>query len=559
MLTVLISVAYWGSLRNGFVWDDETFIVNNNYVHDLSRWKEYFTNAESISDEAVLSSMYRPVQTLSYAVDAALWGKNPAGYHLTSLLLHFACCAAILFAFGPAVGFRAALASAAIFAVHPALSEGVFSLAGRGNQLYTLWSLLALGFFVRIRSLFDRNHVLTVGGMLIALFSKEPAIALVALLPAVQATLEKPWRIGRSQSLFLHLPMALAAAAFLAVRSRVVGSLQVAPVWGGSLWSTIQMQAKVFALYLSLLIFPFHLRGRYDIAPPALFPDWWVIGALAMNVVLIGAGIVLYRRGGRGTFFGLAVAWFYLSLAPVSNIIPIPGSMMGERFIYFTFAGMLPLLAAVVEPSLSRKNLPVFASIAAVLFVAWIATDMARASVWRDNRSFFTATERQTPTSMAVQNMLAQQELADGNADAALSRVDRVLRERSNRPADAVTMDFHLLRGRAFLDLNRPAEAYAEIKAFADFHKKVSPKVAVLLAEAAAGSGSVDEALQLLKQESEKPTADDNVWNGLGNLYVMTKDFGAAADCYRRALGLNPGNTAAASNLQFALSNLRKP
>ena len=134
----------------------------------------------------------------------------------------------------------------------------------------------------------------------------------------------------------------LAAALFLAVRSHVVGSIQVTPYWGGSLWSTLQMQAKVYTIYLKLLIYPFHLQARYDIASPGAFPDFTVIGAFAVNLLVIAASIFLYRRGGRGKWFAFAAAWFYLSIAPVSNFIPIPGSMMGERFIYFTFAGMLP-------------------------------------------------------------------------------------------------------------------------------------------------------------------------------------------------------------------------
>ena len=45
IVTALVFVAYGGSLRNGFVWDDETLIVTNPYVRDLSTWPEYFSTA----------------------------------------------------------------------------------------------------------------------------------------------------------------------------------------------------------------------------------------------------------------------------------------------------------------------------------------------------------------------------------------------------------------------------------------------------------------------------------------------------------------------------------
>ncbi len=554
-IIILIAIAYGGSLHNGFVWDDETFIVNNKYVHDISRWQEYFTIPESISTVPKLSSMYRPIQTFSFALDAFLWGDNPAGYHFTSLLLHFACCAAIVFAFSGIVGLNAALAGAVIFAIHPALSEGVLSLAARGNQLYTLFSLLSFGFFVRTNYRFGMNYALCVVTLLLALFSKEQGIAVIALLPVAQVVLGKPWKVNNIRSIFLYIPLALATALFLVVRAHVAGTVLVAPYWGGTLWSTVQMQAKAFVTYLSLLVYPFNLRGRYDITVPAQFPDLWVIGAFAINVLFIAGSFFLYRKGNRGKLIAFAAAWFYLSLAPVSNIIPIPGSMMGERFIYFTFAGMLPLLAAVVEQSLRGKPLLIYASCGAVLSLAWVATDIARTPVWRDNRSFFTLAVRQTPTSMAVQSKMAEEEIASNDFGAALRRIDRVLSNRSKYQVDEVTIDFHLLRGRALLGANRPVEAYNEFKVYTDFHKNISKDLAMLLAEAAARSGNLKDAILLLKGELINSGEDDKLWNDLGNVYLVMKDFPSAVDCYKHALSINPGNNEAASNLQFALSN----
>ncbi len=556
-MIILIAVAYGGSLHNGFVWDDNTFIVQNKYVHDISRWKEYFTAPESISNVPGLSSMYRPIQTLSFAFDAFLWGENPAGYHFTSLLLHFACCAAIVFAFHRIIGLNTALAAALIFAIHPALSEGVLSLASRGNQLYAFFSLLSFGFFIRIKRLFDGHYALCVVTLLLALFSKEQAISLVALLLVAQIALGKPWEFKDSRFLFLYIPLVLAGVFFLMVRSHVVGTMLVAPYWGGTLWSTVQMQAKVFVIYLSLLIYPFDLQGRYNITSPSPFPDFWVIGAFALNILLIAGSLLLYRRGGRGKFFALAAAWFYLSLAAVSNIIPIPGSMMGERFIYFTFAGMLPLLAAAVEQSLKGKKPLIYASCGAVLFLAWLATDIARTPVWRNNRSFFTLAVKQTPSSITVQNNMAQEEIASKDYGSALRRIDGILRDRSKYAVDDATIDFHFLRGRALMEVDRPAEAYDEFKIVADYRKEMSRELALLFAEAAARSGKLKTALSLLKEESAKPDADDNVWNGLGNIYLMMKDFPSAADCYKHALSINPGNTEAATNLQVVLGKGR--
>jgi hypothetical protein len=554
IIVLLIAVAYGASLRNGFVWDDETFIVNNKYVYDISRWKAYFASPESISNEPTLSRMYRPVQTLSFALDALLWGKNAGGFHFTSMVLHAACCAAIVFAFRLLIGIRPAIVSALIFAVHPALSEGVLSLSARGNQLYTLFSLLSLGYFVRTERPFDKNHLLCFTALSIALFSKEPAIALAALLPLVQIGFKLPWEIQSKRSLFLYVPTVVSVVFYLLVRAHVVGAANVAPYWGGSFWSSAQMQSKVFVVYLSLLAWPFNLQGRYVITSPTPFPDFALIGALSLNVILVLAGVIAYRAGGRGRLFALATAWFYLSLAPVSNIIPIPGSMMGERFIYFTFAGMIPLLmVAAVGGSVIKKNRVVLAICGIVLLSAWIVTDITRTSVWRDNKSFFVLASRQVPTSIAVQVRMAQEEVASKDVGSALRRLQGILTSKSVSPIERDMAMVHYWYARALLEADRPAEAYKEFKISTTLFKETPKELVLYLAEAATRSGDFSGALVLLEEELRKTGEDDGLWNGLGNVYLMTGNLPSAISCYQQALRINPGNTKAATNLQFAL------
>jgi len=262
-IMLLVCAAYGLSLNNGFVWDDETLIVNNTYVHTISKWPQYFTLAGTVSNDPVMSRVYRPLQTLSFALDAALWGNWAGGFHLTSLLLHLATCFALFYAFNPLVGHRSSIVAAILFSIHPALSESVLSLASRGNQLYTLLALLSLGFFVRTAKPFDKYHLLSLFAALTALFSKEPAIAYLALLPLFQLVFRQPWNLRDRRSAALFVPFVVIAGLYLSARAMVVASAQVVPYWGGSLGATLVMQAKVFILYLRLLFWPFYLQGRY--------------------------------------------------------------------------------------------------------------------------------------------------------------------------------------------------------------------------------------------------------------------------------------------------------
>lgn len=554
LILILVAIAYGNSLRNGIVWDDETFIANNKFVHDLSLWPQYFTNPQSISEEPVLSRMYRPVQTLSYAADVRLWNDWIGGYHLTSLLLHVASCAAIIFAFSALIGPTASYAAACIFAVHPALSEGVLSLASRGNQLYTLFGLLSLGFFLRVNKVFDKHHVLSIFAMTLALFSKEPAIALLVLFPLLQAYAAKPWGIAEKRSIFLHIPFLVVTVVYLAVRSAVVGSVNVMPYWGGSLGATLMMQAKVFVIYLRLLIWPFLLKGRYSVAIPAPFPDPLVIGAVMFNLLLIALAVLFCRFGTRRKLVALAIAWFYISLAPVSNLIPVPGSMMGERFIYFTFAGVIPLLLAAVMGNEEGKHLRKAVIVLGIgVLVSFLAMDISRTSVWENNRTFFTLLSRQQPDTYTVQIRMAQVELAYGDVSSALARLERIMQRKVSSPLPQDEIVPHYWYGRALLDAGRFREAYRQFTIVTSMSPKSFKDVSLFLAEAAANSGDTAGARRLLEQEAKSSPDNDNVWNGLGNIQLMTADIQGAISSYRRALEINPRNVSAAANLQYAM------
>ena len=383
----------------------------------------------------------------------------------------------------------------------------------------------------------------------LALFSKEPAVALIVLLPILQVAFKLPWEFKTRRTIYLYVPFVLAAILFLYARAKVVDTASVEPYWGGSLWSTLQMQMKVFVIYLSLLVWPFSLQGRYAIAPPAAFPDLRVIGAIALNLAIILLGIAAYRKGDKRKFFALAVAWFYISLLPVSNIIPIPGSMMGERFIYFTFAGMIPFLAAAAEGFLLQRHKVIFSLCTIIVLSMWLVTDIARTPVWRDSRSFFTLLSRQDPTDGVVQLRMAQEEFASNDISSALTRLEHILRSKPG----PFFYQVHYWYARSLLAANRPAEAYREFRITAELIGDTPVDLVLFLAEAAIRTGDFKGAFSLLQEALKKSPYDDHVWNALGNVYVLTGNFPAAIPCYKYALRINPGNTEAASNLQTAL------
>src|SRR5262245_19346238 len=74
-LLVAVAICYTNSLSNGFVFDDHNLVFQGR--------------ASSLADIVqMLRSSYRPLRTVSYAIDFTVWGERPWGFHLTNLLIH---------------------------------------------------------------------------------------------------------------------------------------------------------------------------------------------------------------------------------------------------------------------------------------------------------------------------------------------------------------------------------------------------------------------------------------------------------------------------------------
>ncbi len=94
LVASMVALVFLPALRNDFiVYDDRTYIVENPDVLEgigaaPARWAMTTFHAAN----------WHPLTWLSHQLDAEVWGLNPAGHHLTSILLH-ALAAGLLYIF----------------------------------------------------------------------------------------------------------------------------------------------------------------------------------------------------------------------------------------------------------------------------------------------------------------------------------------------------------------------------------------------------------------------------------------------------------------------------
>lgn len=297
----------------------------------------------------------RPLTWLSYWAEHRLFGSTSTGYHLVGLALHGLNAWLVGRLAKRLVGERhprVPLLAGLAFLVSPAHVEPVAWIAARADLLLTALSLGAVLAWLRWRDEGGPWALVALALGAAALAAKEPAVALVGVLVALEVALPAPVGRRRQQRwAWLGGLGALAALHLLRLRS-------LAPDYAAD-------QAAAYLADGPLVL----LRRAAQIAVrtvvPGLEPVMW--GALAfLGLSTLGVGVAIWRRGWAVLRVGAADrrVLVALGLAGLAAIVPVARfgasltSQAGERFAYlpsaFVLVGVAVVLAGLLPDAPER-------------------------------------------------------------------------------------------------------------------------------------------------------------------------------------------------------------
>lgn len=163
IIWLLVFICFLPALNNSLLdWDDAAYVVDNVQVHSL--------NAATVkwAFGTFYLNYWAPLTMLSLALDYAIWGLNPLGYHLTNNILHSFCaafsflvCLELILAHDKSsrengqVGITDSYAlicaglAALFFALHPLRVESVAWVTERKDVLSLFFGLPALLLYLR--------------------------------------------------------------------------------------------------------------------------------------------------------------------------------------------------------------------------------------------------------------------------------------------------------------------------------------------------------------------------------------------------------------------------
>ncbi|MGA3096465.1 MAG: hypothetical protein ABSF25_08440 [Bryobacteraceae bacterium] len=359
--------AFGASLLSGFHFDDYAIFLDRGLTSS-SGWTAVWALRQT-----------RPLTYLTLWLNWMAGGADPLGYHLLNLALHLGAVLLAYECFRRLLGDRAALAAAAIFAVHPLQAEAVDYVWGRAIVLATLLCLASLMAWL------DGKGWLAVAWFAAALLAKEECAAFpIALLLLGRSTRTPGGIPAAGRKAWPHFAMILLA---LAAGARVVWATAVTPgapagfQAGISPWKYFLAQGPVILRYLRMFLIPYGFTVDPDIPIPAVWAGllaWAAVAALA---------VWAWRERKRGWPLWLLAG--LLLLGPSSSLFPA-ADLAADRRMYLPligFAGAAGLLLTRVRT----------AALAATVAAALTIMGFARTLVWMNDASLWREAVRRAP------------------------------------------------------------------------------------------------------------------------------------------------------------------
>jgi tetratricopeptide (TPR) repeat protein len=360
LLAGLTVAVFSTTLSADFVYDARLQILTDPFIHDPGNWPHVLLFRVLSMD---VLDFNRPVHLASLMLDAAVWGRAPFGYHLTSVLLHAANVVLLwgvmralpLPANGPSsaaspwLGRLASLLPPLLFAVHPVVTEAVCEPTFREDLLVGLFTLAALLLAMRhdprAEGWDGRRALACAACCLLAIASKESGIVASLLLGAYWLLFRRGepggfWMVAIGAAKLLVVGFLVARFLLEPSPSRIFESRPEYP--GGSLAAALAIEPRILALYAQLVVLPVNLCADYGLHSVRHLP---LPAAILMLAVLLAAAVAAIRSDRR---MGLAVALILLPLLPVANLVPIYRAA-ADRYLYVPMAGVALAVAVLLD------------------------------------------------------------------------------------------------------------------------------------------------------------------------------------------------------------------
>jgi len=477
-LALLPALVYANSLLNSFHYDDNSYILGNEYVHSLARIPHFFVSPRLISN--VPLSGYRPLTMTTFALNYAAGANNPFGYHLVNVLIHvantllvFALATATMRAFQVPYEKHAAVAVAAVFAIHPINTQSVNYISARSSLLVGGFSLLCILLYIKKYEGAEstKENRLLLGSLLAyggALLSKEEAVAVPGVLAFFElCRLRAPFDQRKLAQAMLSLaPFFLLTLAFLVYVTYGLGVIGDTPQ-ARSLEENLLTQAKSIFIYVKMILAPLNLSVDHTIPVSSSILDPGALAAvLVLTAILAGSLSLVYLAPA----VSLGVWWFILILVPTSTLVALK-LIVNEQRIYVAGVGLFLAGSAALASAVKKREREgagqmkkLLAAALLLVLLLYSGITVYRNTQWRTPAALWSDALKKYPHSVRANTILANLHLEKNEPERALPLAEKA----AGLGPDII--ETRLVLARTYSRLGRQDEALQNARAAVDIN-----------------------------------------------------------------------------------------
>ncbi|MBF0538965.1 MAG: tetratricopeptide repeat protein [Nitrospirae bacterium] len=450
-LTLLTAFAYSAVGDNEFVsFDDDHYIANNPFIADGLTLKNvvwafktfYFAN-------------WHPLTWLSYLTDVTLFGLNPRGSHLTSLLIHIADVMLLFICLNRMTQrpWQSAIV-AALFALHPINVESVAWASERKNVLSTLfWLLTMMAYLKYVQQPRIKWYALTLLTFVLGLMAKP----MLVTLPVVLLLLDY-WPLQRFDSRSGGVDLVIEKVPFfiIALLSGVVTvfaqrqaliSLAVTP-----LKLRLYSIAHSYAGYIRMMFWPKGLTIFYPYSG-----DMQLSYTLLLSVCIVGVTVLAFYKRCRMPYLLVGWLWYLVTLVPVLQLLQVSAAPIADRYAYVPLIGVfIALVYGLAALELGRPG-KLFLSVCAgcVLLTLCLLTRQ-QVSYWQNSGTLFKHAVEVTDNNYVANNDYGMYLMREGKVQEAIVQFSKGLEARPDNPH----LNFNLWGALVFEGRGAEAQQY---------------------------------------------------------------------------------------------------
>lgn len=526
----LAFLTYGSSLSNNFVaWDDNFLVAGNPDIRGFTfrNIREAFTTFDP--------ELYIPFTILSYQLNYALGGLNPAIFHATNVLLHTLNALFVGWVLYLLSGKqKVSLIAGLIFLVHPQNTEAVAWASARKDVLSTFFFLASIVSYLHFRSSqSNKTYAGSVLFFLAGLLSK----VMVVTLPVVLLIIEyfKEGRIDK-KTLARLLPYFLLSVIFGIVA--LFGKEEV--VAETTLLQKVLMAGRSTLFYAQSFFAPTNLSVLYPYNNPIGFGSTDLVISCVIALVMIGlaAWSLRYTK-----IIAVGMAFFLITLIPTFTNFAKGGEnyVASDRYAYIPSIGLLLILMYVLEwiyetqilPSLGRRTASQVGIVATCVIIGGFALLSYRQSLtWASSETLFTHALSHYPDAMGGKINLGVTYRKKGDVEAAEDILLSAIEQRPRARAYTALAAVYFEQGR-----------FDEAKTMSEEARKLDPEdpdPLYGLGLVYAKQGNIADAKRMYQETLQKHADHTGALNNLAAILIEEENTSEALILYEKAIAADP-------------------